>query len=107
LGFDPLLKEVGSNDKSKVVFKSRIQRFLAYSPKVQKWVGLWALADGNAAVVRRSLVLNKYSDDLKYSESAIFPNFMQGCNFYLFGLWNATVLYNSWIRELWYKNLMK
>lgn len=78
LGFDPLIKKIGTNDKSENKFRSVIQRFLGYSKINKTFVGMWGLADGNAGIVKRSNALLNYGDKMTYAESMVYPNFFAG-----------------------------
>lgn len=54
MGFDPLLKKIGVNEKYNNKFKAIITRFLKYDSNIKKFCGMWTLADGNAGIVKRS-----------------------------------------------------
>jgi len=41
---------------------------------------MWALADGNAGIVKRSNALLNYSSKFTYCESMVYPNFFAGFN---------------------------
>lgn len=62
LGFDPLIKKIGENEKSTHKFRSVIQRFLGYNGVIKSFVGMWGLADGNAGIVKRSNALLNYGE---------------------------------------------
>lgn len=78
LGYDPLLKKIGVNEAYTHKFKKIITRFLSYDSSIKKFIGLQALADGNADVVKRSNALNSYSESFTYKESFVYPNFFFG-----------------------------
>jgi len=41
---------------------------------------MWALADGNAGIVKRSNALLNYSSKLVYNECMVYDNFFAGFN---------------------------
>lgn len=80
---------------------------LAYNSKIKAWTGMWALADGNAAIVRRTHALTEiYANDLVYCEQAKFPNFIAVFNFYFGLIRDGTILGNSWLSEFYYNHFI-
>ena len=77
LGFDPLLKTTTGN-KSALKIKIQNQLFLSYNSLYKSFVGPFVMAAVNANVIRRSNVLNSYSDNLTYREHAVYPSFFAG-----------------------------
>lgn len=53
---------------------------------------MWALADGNAGIVKRSNALLNYSHTFTYQECLVFPNFFAGFNAYVQFLFLGTLL---------------
>lgn len=78
LGFDPLLKEAGTDTKSENKLISKNQTFLGYSKEFQAWVGPFVMAMVMCNCVRRSNALNKYSSKIIYREAQVYPSFMAG-----------------------------
>ncbi len=80
---------------------------LGYNSEIKAWVGMWALADGNAAIVRRTHALTDiYAHDLVYCEEARFPNFVAVFNFYFGLVRDGTMLGNSWLSDFYYNQFM-
>lgn len=78
LGFNPLLKLVGSKEKSKNVFSSSLHVFLGYSPDHNSWVGFFPMSLGNLEIVRRSNAILNFGENLHYEEGMAYPNFFMG-----------------------------
>lgn len=107
LGYDPLVKQIGKKEKVNKNFKSFNQKMMGYNSEIKAWTGMWALADGNAAIVRRTQALTEiYSNDLIYCESARFPNFISAFNFYFGLVRDGTMLANSWLSEFYYRTFI-
>jgi hypothetical protein len=52
---------------------------------------MWFLADGNAAIVKRSAALLNYNDELTYIESNVYPNFIAGYIYLKYQILRANV----------------
>ncbi|KRX09222.1 hypothetical protein PPERSA_05891 [Pseudocohnilembus persalinus] len=78
--FDPLLKKIGTSEKSEFGLKTRLQNFIGYNSRVKSFVGMWGLAAGNAGIVRRSNALLGYNSSFTYFEALKYTNFFQGFN---------------------------
>ena len=66
--YDPLFKIPGKDQQSEVKMKTSISRYLGYSSKINSWIGLWFLADGNSCIVKRSNALANYGNNMLYRE---------------------------------------
>ena len=45
LGYDPLQKKIGEDEKINRKFKTFVQRGMSFSKKISKWTGMFVLAD--------------------------------------------------------------
>jgi len=80
---------------------------MAYNCKVKSWVGMWPLADGNSAILRRTHAIeSNFNERLAYEEYRIFPNFIAAFNFYMYIFRDATFLGNTWFSDWFFNNCM-
>jgi len=77
LGFNPLDKIPGTNNKSGTKFTSSLQFLLGYSSVHSAWVGFFPMSVGNLEIVRRSNAILNYGE-LHYEEGLVYKNFFKG-----------------------------
>jgi len=68
-GFDPLLKQHNTREKSESKTKPNLKKFLGYSSVHKSWIGFFVMSVCNSNVVKRSNVLLGYAPKLEYSEA--------------------------------------
>ena len=71
LGYDPLFKLNGSQERSEYKIKNRLPRFLGYSSLKKCFTLPFAMAMVNVEIVKRSNALLGYAKDFSYEEYAI------------------------------------